>query len=74
MGIGGTIVLMAVGAILTFAVNFHISGINVHLVGIIMMAIGLVGLSAYVSIFKQRRTQPPPPAAPVFEEDRYTNR
>ncbi|MCK7622426.1 DUF6458 family protein [Streptomyces sp. RS10V-4] len=67
MGVGGCIVLLAVGAILTFAVDWHMSGINLHLVGVILMIVGFIGIATYVSILKRRRTQPPPPAAPVVD-------
>jgi hypothetical protein len=74
MGIGGCIGLIAVGAILTFAVNWHIAGVNLALVGLILIAAGVIGIAAYVSIFKRRRMQPPPPAAPVVEVDEETYR
>ncbi|MFI9205719.1 hypothetical protein [Streptomyces sp. NPDC053048] len=69
MGMGWCIGLIAAGGILTFAVDWHIEGMNIPLVGLILMAAGLLGLSAYVSVFKRRRMQPPRPAAPVIEED-----
>ncbi|MFI1970021.1 hypothetical protein BLA24_18365 [Streptomyces cinnamoneus] len=69
MGITWCIGLIAAGAILTFAVDWQIDGVNVPLVGLILMAAGFLGLCAYVSIFRRRRTQPPPPAATVVEED-----
>ena len=66
------IAMLAVGAILTFAVDWHIPGVNVDLVGLIMMAVGADRLSAYVSIFKRRRPQPPRPGRPVVvEEERH---
>ncbi|WP_373979319.1 hypothetical protein [Streptomyces sp. TLI_146] len=43
---------------------------NIHVAGLVLMAVGIIGTAAYVSIFKRRRVQPPPPAAPVVEEDR----
>lgn len=67
MGVGGCIVLLAVGAILTFAVDWDMPGMNVHLVGVILMIVGFIGILTYVSIFKRRRTQPPSPAAPVVD-------
>lgn len=70
MGLGGSILMLAVGAILTLAVDWHIKGVNLDVVGLIMMAVGLIGIVAYVSIYKRRQTQPPPPAAPVIEDDR----
>ncbi len=54
MGIGGCIGLIGLGAILTFAVDLHIKGLNTALVGVIMMAVGIIGLAAYISIFKRR--------------------
>ncbi|NJP43089.1 hypothetical protein [Actinacidiphila epipremni] len=73
MGIGGCIILIAAGGILTFATDWHAKGVNTDVVGLIMMAVGIVGLAAYVSIFKRRRI---PPTAdgdvpPVVEERYY---
>jgi hypothetical protein len=73
VGIGGCIILIAVGAIITFATDWHAKGVNMDLLGLIMMAVGMVGLAAYVSIFKRRRI---PPTAdgdvpPVVEERYY---
>lgn len=73
MGIGGCIILIAIGAIITFATNWHAKGVNMDLLGLIMMAVGMIGLAAYVSIFKRRRI---PPTAdgnvpPVVEERYY---
>ncbi|EST26549.1 hypothetical protein N566_23780 [Streptomycetaceae bacterium MP113-05] len=65
MGIVVCIVMLAAGAILTLAVDWDLQGVNVDVVGIVLMAVGLLGLSVYVSIFKRRKTQPPSPAAPV---------
>ena len=44
MGIPVSILLIAGGAILAFAVTGTTSGINIHAVGWILMAAGLVGL------------------------------
>jgi Zn-dependent protease with chaperone function len=44
MGIGVSIFLLAVGAILTFAVNASASGFNLDTVGIILMLGGALGL------------------------------
>jgi hypothetical protein len=40
---GGSLALIALGAILYWAVNYHIAGINLHLVGAIFMIIGAIG-------------------------------
>ena len=44
MGIGISILLIAIGAILTWAVNVSSSSINIDVVGIILMIVGLAGL------------------------------
>ena len=44
MGVGVSIFLIAVGAILTWAVNIEASGIDINTVGVILMIVGLVGL------------------------------
>ena len=49
MGIGTSLFLTAVGAILYFAVNATVSGIEIATVGIILMVIGVVGL--LISLF-----------------------
>ncbi len=44
MGIGFSIFLFVVGAILTFAVDVSPSGFDLHAVGIILLVAGLLGL------------------------------
>ena len=44
MGIGVSIFLIALGAILAFAVNAEVSGIDVQTVGWILLAVGVVGI------------------------------
>ncbi|WFE39181.1 DUF6458 family protein [Micromonospora sp. WMMD998] len=44
MGIGTSIFLIAVGAILTFALNATVGGVDLDIVGWILMAAGVVGL------------------------------
>jgi uncharacterized YccA/Bax inhibitor family protein len=43
MGIGVSLILIAVGAVLAFAVHASSSGFNVHTVGIILLVVGIVG-------------------------------
>ena len=56
MGIGISILLIAAGAVLTWAVNFHISSVSIHLVGIILMVVGGIGLLAALIIGGSHRT------------------
>ncbi|MCK9486311.1 MAG: DUF6458 family protein [Dehalococcoidia bacterium] len=44
MAIGISLILIAVGAILTWAVTATVSGLDVTAVGVILMVVGLVGL------------------------------
>ena len=46
MGLGAGIFLLAVGAILTFGINVSTgaSGVNLHVIGEILMAIGALGI------------------------------
>ena len=44
MGIGIGILLIAVGAILTFAVHASVNGIDIQTVGVILMIVGAAGL------------------------------
>ena len=44
MGTGVSLILIAVGAILTWAVTATASGFNINTVGIILMVVGAVGL------------------------------
>jgi len=44
MGIGTSIFLIAVGAILDFAVNVNTNGFNINTIGLILMIVGAIGL------------------------------
>lgn len=44
MGIGVSVFLLAIGAILTFALEREAEGINLDMVGIILMVVGIIGL------------------------------
>jgi hypothetical protein len=43
MGLGTSIFLIAVGAILDFGVSVHTSGFNLHTIGVILMVVGAIG-------------------------------
>ncbi len=44
MGLGVSIFLIAVGAILTWAVNASVSGLELNTIGVILMIVGALGL------------------------------
>ena len=49
MGIGTSLFLIAVGAILYFAVDADISGLEIKTIGLILMIVGVIGL--LISLF-----------------------
>lgn len=55
MGIGVSIFLLAAGAILTFAVEAAVAGIDLDVVGTILMAVGAPGLVMTLLIWGPRR-------------------
>jgi beta-lactamase regulating signal transducer with metallopeptidase domain len=67
VGIGTSLFLIAVGAILYFAVNADVSGLEISTIGIILMVVGALGL--LISLFllsSARRT-----ADPVVRDREY---
>ncbi len=55
MGIGTSIFLLAVGAILTFAIDASIGGLDLDVVGWILMAAGVLGLIMTTLVWGRRR-------------------
>ena len=54
MGIGVSVFLFAVGAILTFAVTASVAGIDLATVGVILMIAGALGLIMTLLVFGRR--------------------
>jgi Domain of unknown function (DUF6458) len=55
MGIGVSIFLIAVGAILTFAINAEVAGVDIDVIGLILMIAGALGLLWTLLIWGPRR-------------------
>ena len=55
MRIGAALFLIAVGAILKWAVTKHFSGIDVQTVGVILIVVGIVGLTLELVLWANRR-------------------
>ena len=55
MGIAFSIILVAVGAILSFAVDATVAGLDIRIVGFILMAAGAVGLILSLVVMAPRR-------------------
>jgi Domain of unknown function (DUF6458) len=77
MGLGASLFLIAVGAILTWAVTAEASGIDIQVVGVILMIVGLIGFVLSILFWStwggpayfggRRRTyvdEEPPPRGP----------
>jgi hypothetical protein len=60
MTIGTSLFLIAVGAILKWAVTFHVHGINLHTTGVVLMIVGCVGLGLGLFLMFRGRYFPPP--------------
>lgn len=43
MGLGVSIILIAVGAVLAWAVHVSSSGVDIHTVGYILLVVGIIG-------------------------------
>lgn len=75
MGIGGGIFLIAVGAILAYAINVDFDAVNLEVAGWVLMLAGATVLALTVWFWHSRR-QRPPKAAPevsVLEETRIAH-
>jgi hypothetical protein len=74
MGLGTSIVLIAVGAILKYAVTFEVVGIDIQVVGTILLIIGILGLVIsviYMFMSSRSRAQP---SDRTMVQDRYRDR
>ncbi|MEU2156960.1 DUF6458 family protein [Streptomyces sp. NPDC019396] len=70
MGLGGCILLIGAGAILTFATDWQTESVNLDLVGLIMMAVGIIGVAVFTSIARRRRAIVPPVTPTYVDETR----
>jgi hypothetical protein len=72
MTVGGSIFLIAVGAILRYAVTDTISGIDLATIGLILMIAGIVGL--VIGLFMYANASRRPARAVPVERERYVER
>ncbi len=54
MGIGVSVFLLAIGAILAFAVDYDLNGLDIHVIGYILMVAGAIGLLMTTLVFGRR--------------------
>jgi membrane protein implicated in regulation of membrane protease activity len=72
MYIGTSIFLIALGAILAFAVNATVAGFEIQTAGVILMVVGVIGLVisfALMTVWSDRRRR-----ADLVERDRVVER
>lgn len=70
MTLGTSLLLIAVGAVLRFAVNVSTSGFNIHTIGVILMIIGVVGFVLsllWLTMWADRRNRVAPERV-VYED------
>jgi len=74
MGIGASVFMLAIGAIITFAFNVRVGWLDLDIVGWILMAVGAFGLVFSLTMMNRRRTvvmaQPVQPVQPVYPDQR----
>lgn len=71
MRIGGSLLLIALGAVLKFAVTDSIGGVDLAMVGVILMVVGAVGLViSLILSTRRRRTDIVHEPGPVYATDR----
>ncbi len=64
MRIGVSLVLVAAGAMLVWAVDATMSGLNIHAVGVVLVVVGIVGLIFSLMFWSDGRTTVIDDAAP----------
>ena len=72
MTLGTSLLLIAVGAVLRFAVNVSTSGFNIHTVGVILMIVGVVGFILsllWMTMWADRRRRAP--GRVVYDDREY---
>ena len=70
MTVGGSIFLIAVGAILRYAVTDSLSGVSLATIGLILMIAGIVGLVIGLFMYTTARRN----AYVVRDRERYVDR
>ena len=59
MGIGVSIFLIALGAVLLWAVTATVAGVSINVIGVILLVVGCVGLIAALIASQRSRREPP---------------
>jgi uncharacterized membrane protein len=62
MGLGGSLILIAIGAVLRWAITATTSGVNIHTVGLILLIVGGIGFVIsllWMAFYADRVTRAP---------------
>lgn len=76
MGIGASIAMIAIGAIIKYALPGSVLGIHLGVIGVILMIVGVLGLAVTLLVFMPRSRRPVEYVRePMIDEDpRYVER
>jgi hypothetical protein len=74
MGVGASIVLIAVGGILAWAVSADIDGVNLNMVGVILLVVGAIGLLLSLIFWSSWGASGPWRRETVVRDDVYERR
>ncbi len=74
MGIGVGLFLLAVGAVLTFAVTATVGGVSIATIGVILMIVGAIGIVLDLVMFAPRRRRTVVAADPTYVAPATTTR
>ncbi len=58
MGIGGSVLLMGIGAILLSAMTATVAGVSVNTIGVILIVVGAIKLLLALLVTSRRRSDP----------------
>jgi uncharacterized RDD family membrane protein YckC len=65
MSLGASLFLVAVGAILRFAVTADLAGIDIQTVGTILMVVGVLGFAISLFLYLSARNRGAAPGPPL---------
>jgi len=74
MGVGASIVLIAIGGILAWAVSADVDGVNLNMVGIILLIVGAIGLLLSLIFWSSWGASGPWRRETVVRDDVYERR
>ena len=69
MGIGASIFLIAIGAVLKWGITAHVAGVSIATIGVILMVVGALGLLISLFFLASARDR-----GPAVVRDRYVDR